>query len=138
MSRIVVGYDASPGSRASLERAVQLAEPLGDGVTVVFGYLPPVLFGGEISAHEETVRERGEKVLEEARHQAQALGAEIETRLVRQHAVGALLEEAESAGARMIVVGNRGGESPLKGAILGSVPLKLVHLSEVPVLVVPA
>ena len=36
-----------------------------------------------------------------------------------------------------IVVGTY-GESPLKGAILGSTPHKLLHLSEVPVVVVPA
>ena len=37
----------------------------------------------------------------------------------------------------MIVVGSH-GEAPLKGAILGSTPYKLVQLSETPVLVVPA
>jgi nucleotide-binding universal stress UspA family protein len=30
------------------------------------------------------------------------------------------------------------GESPLKGAILGSTPHKLLHMSPVPVVVVPA
>ena len=61
MSRIVVGYDASPGSRASLERAVQLAGPLEDGITVVFGYLPPVLFGGEISRTRRRSRARAKR-----------------------------------------------------------------------------
>jgi nucleotide-binding universal stress UspA family protein len=37
----------------------------------------------------------------------------------------------------MIVVGTH-GEHPLTGAVLGSVPHKLLHLSRVPVLVVPA
>jgi nucleotide-binding universal stress UspA family protein len=37
----------------------------------------------------------------------------------------------------VIVVGTS-GESPLRGAILGSVPHKLLHLSERPVLCVPA
>ena len=36
----------------------------------------------------------------------------------------------------MIVVGTH-GEHPLAGAVLGSVPHKLLHLSDVPVLVVP-
>ena len=35
----------------------------------------------------------------------------------------------------MIVVGSH-GESPLKGAIIGATPYKLVQLSETPVLVV--
>jgi nucleotide-binding universal stress UspA family protein len=36
----------------------------------------------------------------------------------------------------VIVVGSY-GESPLKGAILGSTPHKLLHISERPVVVVP-
>jgi nucleotide-binding universal stress UspA family protein len=36
----------------------------------------------------------------------------------------------------MIVVGTH-GEHPLAGAVLGSVPHKLLHLSDLPVLVVP-
>jgi nucleotide-binding universal stress UspA family protein len=37
----------------------------------------------------------------------------------------------------MIVVGSY-GERPLKGAILGSTPYKLLYLADRPVLVVPA
>jgi nucleotide-binding universal stress UspA family protein len=140
MSQIVVGYDGSDGSRASLDRGIELAEKLGDTVTVVFGYAPPGIYGGEIVDHAEAVKERGTKALEEAEHQASAKGSEVEvkTELVAQRAAEALLEAAESGDCRMIVVGNKGGESPLKGALLGSVPYKLVHLSPVPVLVVPS
>jgi len=138
MSTIVVGYDASDGSRASLKLAIGLAQELGDTVTVVFGAAPPGILGGEMTSHEAAVRERGEKVMTEATHQAQGAGFEIETRIVPRHPVEAILEEAETSKARLIVVGNRGGEATLKGAILGSVPLKLVHISDVPVLVAPA
>ena len=48
----------------------------------------------------------------------------------------ALLQVARERNARMIVVGTH-GEHPLTGAVLGSVPHKLLHLSRVPVLVVP-
>jgi nucleotide-binding universal stress UspA family protein len=139
MSKIVVGYDGSEGSRASLDRAIDLAADVGDTVTVVFGYAPPGIYGGEIVDHADAVKERGEKALEEAEHQAAAKGADVkvDTALVAQHAAEALLEAAQSGDCRMIVVGNRGGEHPLKGALLGSVPYKLVHLSPVPVLVVP-
>ncbi len=136
MSRIVVGYDGSDGSRAALDSAIGLARELGDTVTAVFGYAVPVSFGGEIASHEEAVRERGEKMLAGADQQAEGAGFEIETKLVRSRAVDALL--SEGANARMVVVGNHGGEPPLRGALLGSATLKLVHLSEVPVLVVPA
>jgi nucleotide-binding universal stress UspA family protein len=139
MAQIVVGYDGSEGSRASLDRAIELAAPLGDSVTVVFGYAPPGMYGGEIVDHAEAVKERGGKAMQEAEHQASAKRSDVkvETRLIPQHPAEALLEAVEDADARMIVVGNQGGPSPLKGAILGAVPFKLVHLSPVPVLVVP-
>ncbi len=45
------------------------------------------------------------------------------------------MDAAAKHDARMIVVGSH-GEGPLAGALLGSVPHKLVQLSEQPVLVV--
>ena len=57
--------------------------------------------------------------------------------LVAKRAAEALIETAEKRDARMIVVGSF-GDPPLKGMILGSTPNKLLHLSERPVLVVPA
>ncbi|MDQ2939312.1 MAG: universal stress protein [Actinomycetota bacterium] len=138
MGAIVVGYDGSDGSRASLDRAIELAQQLGDSVTVVFGAAAPGVIGGEMSSHEAAVQERGEKVMKLATDQASAKKFEVETKMIDELAVDALVAEAEGADARMIVVGNQGGPSPLKGAILGAVPFKLVHLSPVPVLVVPA
>jgi nucleotide-binding universal stress UspA family protein len=60
-------------------------------------------------------------------------GALIE--LLNEHAHEALITVAKRHDARMIVVGSH-GESPLKGAIVGSNAYKLVHFSETPVLVV--
>jgi nucleotide-binding universal stress UspA family protein len=138
MSAIVVGYDGSDGSRAALDKGIDLAQQLGDSVTVVFGYEPPGVIGGEMGSHEEAIKERGEKVMKLATDQASAKKFEVETKMVDGHPAEALVAEAESVDTRMIVVGNQGGPSPLKGAILGAVPFKLVHLSPVPVLVVPS
>ena len=137
MSKIVVGYDGSEGSRASLDRAIDLAGELGDSVTVVFGSAPPGVIGGEMTSHEQAVHERGETVLKHAADQASAKSFEVETKMVEQHPVEALVAEAKASDTRMIVVGNQGAPSPIAGAILGAVPFKLVHLSPVPVLVVP-
>jgi nucleotide-binding universal stress UspA family protein len=55
--------------------------------------------------------------------------------MVNEHSDHALMTVAEKRKARMIVVGSH-GESPLRGAVLGSTPYKLVHSSKTPVLVV--
>jgi nucleotide-binding universal stress UspA family protein len=57
--------------------------------------------------------------------------------VVDERPTDALLSLAEKHDARAIVVGTY-SESPIKGALLGSVPHKLLHLSQRPVLVVPA
>jgi nucleotide-binding universal stress UspA family protein len=137
VSQIVVGYDGSACGEAALAAALAIAPTLDDKVTVVFGYAPPGIWGGEIADHEEAIEELGEKVLGKARAQAAACGTEITEELVPKRAVPALLDIAEERDARMIVVGSF-GEAPLKGIILGSTTNKLLHLTKRPVLVVPA
>jgi nucleotide-binding universal stress UspA family protein len=68
---------------------------------------------------------------------ARAEGVEAEVALVAERPVQGLLDLAAEHDARPIVVGTH-GESPLRGAILGSVPHKLLQLSGTPVLVVPS
>jgi nucleotide-binding universal stress UspA family protein len=137
MGSIVVGYDASSCGEAALAAALAIAPTLDDQVTVVFGYAPPGIWGGEIAEHEEAIEELGEEVLGKARAQAAGRGVEIVQKLVPKRAVQALLDVAEELDARMIVVGSF-GEAPLKGIILGSTTNKLLHLTDRPVLVVPA
>lgn len=137
MGSIVVGYDGSDSSKAALERAKELAKGLGDEIVLVFGYAPPGVWGGEIAEHEEAIEEFGEKLMGEARQQGQTNGVEVAYELVPKRGADALLDVARQRDARMIVVGSS-GEAPLKGAILGSTPYKLLHQTERPVLVVPA
>ena len=137
MSEIVVGYDGSDCSKAALEKGCELAKDLGDKVVIVFGYAPGGYGGGEVQTHREAVEEMAEKVTAEAAQRAAAAGVEREVRLKPLKPSHALTEAAEENGARMIVVGSY-GEAPLKGMIIGSTPYKLLHLSQCPVLVVPA
>jgi nucleotide-binding universal stress UspA family protein len=136
-STIVVGYDASPGSRAALDRALELAAALGDRVIIGFGVSPPGSMGDEFRAHRDALRERAEKLIAEALERAVGAGVDVETALVEDKASSALIKLADDNDARMIVVGSW-EERPLKGAILGSTPNKLLYLAERPVLVVPA
>jgi nucleotide-binding universal stress UspA family protein len=134
---IVVGYDDSAGARAALDAAIDLAHELGDRLVIAFGYEPPGGMGEEITAARAAVREVGERFAAEALERAAAAGVEAELALVDARPVDALLALAAERDARMIVVGSY-GESPIKGAALGSTPHKLLHLAGGPVLAVPA
>jgi nucleotide-binding universal stress UspA family protein len=133
--QIVVGYDGSDTSQAALDKAAELAKGLGDSVVIVFGYAPGGYGGGEVSAQREAVEELGEQVTATGVERAKAAGVEYEVEMVNEHPDHALISVAEEHNARMIVVGSH-GESPLRGALLGSTPYRLVHSSKTPVLVV--
>jgi nucleotide-binding universal stress UspA family protein len=135
-STIVLGYDGSDCAKAALKTAVENAKAFGDGIVVAFGAgVYPI---GEDSDHLRLVRKMGADWADEALTAIRAAGVtDAETSVVDARPAEALLQVAADRGARMIVVGTH-GEHPLTGAVLGSVPHKLLDLSEVPVLVVPA
>jgi nucleotide-binding universal stress UspA family protein len=133
---LVIGYDGSAGSQCALEEAARLARGLATEVVIAFGYgVAPS--GGETADHRQLLEERGQKLADEALARLRELGAVGSIAVVDERPAESLLRVASEHGAQMIVVGTH-GEGPLSGALLGSVPYKLVHRSPVPVLVVPA
>lgn len=136
MAKLVVGYDGSDGGRAALEQAIAFAADLGDELVIVFGFDPPHYDAEELTAHRAEVRKLGERVTSEALARAKHAGVTAEVALIPERPVDALMRAADEHEARAIVVGTY-SEHPLKGAILGATPHKLLHLSEHPVIVAP-
>jgi nucleotide-binding universal stress UspA family protein len=132
---VVVGYDGSDGSRAALDMGVELASRFGDRLLIVFGAGPPGGVGDEARAHRDAIEERGEQVTSEAVERARDGGVEVELIISHERASDALRSVAEERDARFIVVGSR-GEGPLKRALAGSVPHKLLETANTPVVVV--
>ena len=69
-----------------------------------------------------------------AKASAEGIATEVEVR--RAKPAEALIQVADERDATLIVVGSY-GESPIRSALLGSTPHRLLHLSNRPVLVVP-
>jgi nucleotide-binding universal stress UspA family protein len=133
---LVVGYDGSPCAKAALEVAIMFAERMGDEIVIAFGYDPGGP-GEEFKAHREQVREFGVQATAPAIARAREAGVEARLELVPERPVEALISTAEKLDARAIYVGTR-GETPLKAAIIGAVPHKLLQIADRPVVVVPA
>ena len=136
MADIVVGYDGSDCGKHALEQAISLAKELGDKIVIASSYEVSPL-GGEVQDMATALKERAKTILEQGVRRVKAAGVEVDPVVVSERAADALAELAEQRKARMIVVGTY-GDSPIKGAILGSTPHKLLHISKAPVLVVPA
>ena len=134
---IVLGFDGSECSGSALDTAIDLAKRYGDRLVVVFAVEPPVRsVGEEFQEHEKALEEVGRRVSASALERAKEAGVEAEAQLVPERPAPAILDVARQHNARMIVIGTH-SESPLRGAILGSVPHKLMHVSDRPVVVVP-
>ncbi len=134
-SGVVVGYDGSECAKAALSAAVEVARAYGDKLTVAFGYeLSPV--GSELHDYHAALNDLARTRVEEARTLAGTADGDVDAVVVALPPAEALVHVADERDARVIVVGTR-GESPLRGALLGSTPHKLLQLSDRPVLVVP-
>jgi len=133
---IVLGYDGSSGSDTALEQAVELAKLEGARIVVVFAYEIPAAYGGETGDYRRAVRDLAEEATAKAAKRLEEADVDYGVELIAERPVDGLVSVAEQTGASMIVVGTN-SEHPIKGAVLGSVPHKLLHLSPVPVLVVP-
>ena len=133
---IVLGYDGSSGSDAALAQAVELAKVEGARIVVVFAYEIPAAYGGETGDYRRAVRDLAEETTAKAAKRLEEAGVEHSVELIAERPVDGLVTVAQQTGASMIVIGTN-SEHPIKGAVLGSVPHKLLHVSPVPVLVVP-
>ncbi len=135
-SGVIVGYDGSSHAQAAVRAALEVGRAYGEPVVIAFAFdLQPV--GGEIHDYHLALQELGKQRLSEATELATQAGEDVEAVLIEQEPAAALVALAAQRDARVIVVGTR-GESPIKGALLGSTPHKLLQLADRPVLVVPS
>jgi nucleotide-binding universal stress UspA family protein len=134
---IILGYDESPGSQPALAMAVSLAERYDEPLVLVYGVEPPGGVGEEFQAHQRALAEMGRTAVGHAVEVAEKAGIRTVVEVLPEKPAQALIDAARRHDGRVIVVGTR-GESPLRGAFLGSVSHKLLHLSDRPVLCVPA
>ena len=134
---VVLGYDESPGAARALSAAIEVAAAFGESLVLVYGVAPPGSLGEEYASHRDAVAALGQEALAHAVDVADAAGVPTTVELIDEKPAQAILSAADKHDARVIVVGSW-GESPLRGAMLGSTPHKLLHLSRRPVLCVPA
>ncbi|QJY49862.1 universal stress protein [Pseudonocardia broussonetiae] len=134
---IVLGYDRSPGARRALDIAIELAGSFDVLLVLVHGIAPPNVVGEEAGQAREALDDMDEQVAAPAVAAAEAAGVRVLVEVVDSRPAPALIAAADEHDALVIVVGTW-NESPLRGALLGSVSHKLLQISARPVLCVPA
>lgn len=133
---VLLGYDESPGADAALAAAIEVATKWGEDLVLVYGAAPPGGMGEEAATHREALMEMGRTATARALARAEEAGLTASVRLVDAKPADALVQVGDELDATVIVVGTA-GDSPFRGALLGSTPHKLLHLADRPVLCVP-
>lgn len=110
-SRILVGTDGSPTAARAVARAVEVARSNDARLTI-------------LTAASEA---RGRPVVDEAAAAHAGAGVEIDTAVVDQDPVGALIDTAHTGGYDLVVVGNKGMTGVSRFFKVGAVPNKLSH-----------
>jgi nucleotide-binding universal stress UspA family protein len=135
---IVVGVDGSDTARAAMLKAADLAKLTGARVHLVTasakGYLAEMvaiepIAGGMLEAlktAEAQVESASEAMLARAADDIAARGVDVETHIVDAAPADAIVDVAQTVGADLIVVGNKGMRGS-KRYVLGSVPNSVAH-----------
>jgi nucleotide-binding universal stress UspA family protein len=145
-SRVVVGIDGSPGSRAALVQAYFAAARRGADLEVVAGYTMELYwFGGapvdvpDVGIVRDDTRRRARAQWDEV--QAEVAGSavpgvrDVDSELVVAQGAPAHLLVEQARGADLLVVGSR-GRGAARSVLLGSVALHCATHAPCPVLVV--
>lgn len=109
--RILVGTDGSSTAALAVERAVSLAGSVGASVTI--------MTAGKGAKAETVVADAA------ARHASS--GVAIDTRVVDDDPVNALIQAAADDGYDLLVVGNKGMTGVSRFFKVGAVPNKISH-----------
>jgi nucleotide-binding universal stress UspA family protein len=135
--KILIGLDGSEGSTRAIPHAVELAKRSGGKLVVAHveeriaakGDMPPV------NPHEGATLEKIDEQI--AAMKAEGVDVDyVKTVVILGGPGSAIAEIAETEGADLIVVGTRGNSS-IRGLLLGSVTLRLMHVAHRPVLAIP-
>lgn len=139
-TKIVVGVDGSPSSRAALRWAVRQAALTGGMVDAVMAWHVPVspygytwapIYTDEADHLEEDARKALDAALSEEVGPADR--QRVTARVIKGHPAEVLLKAA--TGADLLVVGSR-GHGAFADALLGSVGQHCVHHAHCPVLII--
>ena len=133
---VVLGYDESPGAEEALRVAIDVAN--ASASPCAWSTAPPRPAGWARSSRPTATRwpswDGTRPPTRSSTPRTRGWTPTVE--LVSAKPAEALVRVAEECDAMVIVVGTS-GESPIKSAMLGSTPHKLLQLSTRPVLCVP-
>jgi nucleotide-binding universal stress UspA family protein len=135
VQHVVLGIDGSDASHAAAAFVADLACGLGIGVTAVYAFDRPIDWVPDSDPH--SLRHQSELAVRQWVAPIEHAGVDVEIDLDRDiDPVPAIARALDAHPGSVGVVGT-GGLAPVTGTRLGRLPLRLVHHTGMPIIVVP-
>jgi nucleotide-binding universal stress UspA family protein len=142
--KLLLAVDGSDSAVRATQEIIETAElykeaPEVELVTVHLPVPPIGGFSGVVVTRdmiEGYYREEGEKALAPSRQLLDAARIKYTPHILVGDIAPTLVEHAEKSGSQMIYMGTR-GRTAIANLVVGSVPTKVLHLAQVPVVLVP-
>jgi len=137
---ILVAFDGSPPAMRALEFAIDFAKATKATVHVMNAQLPRETYAsirGLISEtqYRQKAREQGRQVLGAAERRLKARKVNFESEVGFGECASAIVRSARRRKCAAIAMGTQGAGA-LRGAVLGSIAWRVIHLAEMPVVLV--
>jgi nucleotide-binding universal stress UspA family protein len=133
--QMVIAVDGSDEAKRAAQRGLQLAQDFDANVAVLSVVEQKALQLTETSDEKAQLRERGEMALTEIEGLASQYGQTVSTKLLEGKPAVRISEYADEQNADLMIVG-RQGLTGLGRRLLGGVTERILHRSNVPVLVI--
>jgi nucleotide-binding universal stress UspA family protein len=140
MKKILVPVDGSGSALRAAKEAIALARLAQGSVRFVHAHEEPLVYG-EIAVYvarekmAELQRQHSEGVLEPAMAEARQAGVPCSAEVLSGPIAATIAAYAEKNGFELIVMG-RHGKSTLGDVLVGSVAMKVLHATSLPVMLV--
>jgi len=134
--KMLVAVDASERRESTVKAAADLAKISGGEVEVL--HVREGHFIGRAGAVPDEGGEEAQEIVDESVATLKNAGVNVTGKLtgaLHGRVAREILDEAEASGASMIVMGSH-GTSQIEAALIGSTTYKVLHLGNLPVLVV--
>lgn len=132
--RMLVGYDGSEGANVALKHSLALAKEIGSQVKVL--WIHEIMPSAEPKDEARWAQTYFESSLREPIESAvKEYGVQVESGYRLGSAAQTLVDEAESGGFRLVVLGHR-GQSGLWGKLLGGAADRVSHHAHCDVLII--
>jgi len=140
MKKILIPVDGSDYSERAIEKAKELATAFNSDI-VIFNAIPVTIaptgrIHFDVQVLVEENRKASEALLEKSREKLGDYPGKVETVAMHGDAPSAIVQYAKENGVDLIIMGSHGMGAVMNRILTGSVTTKVLHHTDIPVLVI--